>query len=80
MKKKYDEVRIKKIYEKEKWKIINEEIDCKEEEMIMLEEIKVKVKIKEGVKKKIIKRNNKSKVKEDDIDDEIEEIKVKLEG
>lgn len=32
---KYDQVRINQLYEQAKWQLLNEEIDCTEEEMLM---------------------------------------------
>ena len=45
---KYDPVRINQIFEQAKWAILNEEIDCTEEEMIMFAALQVNLlKIKE---------------------------------
>lgn len=38
---KYDAVRINLIYEQSKWAIMNEEIDCTEEEMLMFAALQV---------------------------------------
>lgn len=38
---KYDSVRINMIYEQAKWAILNEEIDCTEEEMVMFAALQV---------------------------------------
>lgn len=38
---KYDAVRINLIYEQAKWGILNEEIDCTEEEMLMFAALQV---------------------------------------
>lgn len=38
---KYDATRINQIFEQAKWQIINEEIDCTEEEMLMFSAIQV---------------------------------------
>lgn len=38
---KYDAVRINLIYEQAKWAILNEEIDCTEEEMLMFAALQV---------------------------------------
>jgi len=38
---KYDAVRINQIFEQAKWQIINEEIDCTEEEMLMFSALQV---------------------------------------
>ena len=38
---KYDPVRINQIFEQAKWAILNEEIDCTEEEMIMFAALQV---------------------------------------
>lgn len=39
---KYDAVRINFIYEQSKWAILNEEIDCTEEEMLMFAALQVR--------------------------------------
>lgn len=38
---KYDQVRINQLYEQAKWQLLNEEIDCTEEEMIMFGALQV---------------------------------------
>ena len=38
---KYDAVRINQIYEQAKWQLLNEEIDCTEEEMLMFAALQV---------------------------------------
>lgn len=39
---KYDAVRINQIYEQAKWHLLNEEIDCTEEEMMMFGALQVR--------------------------------------
>lgn len=39
---KYDAVRINQIYEQAKWQLLNEEIDCTEEEMLMFAALQVR--------------------------------------
>ena len=41
---KYDAVRINQIYEQAKWQLLNEEIDCTEEEMLMFGALQLQVK------------------------------------
>lgn len=38
---KYDAVRINQLYEQAKWQLLNEEIDCTEEEMLMFAALQV---------------------------------------
>lgn len=40
---KYDQVRINQLYEQAKWQLLNEEIDCTEEEMLMFAALQVSV-------------------------------------
>jgi hypothetical protein len=40
---KYDAVRINQIYEQAKWQLLNEEIDCTEEEMLMFAALQVRI-------------------------------------
>lgn len=40
---KYDAVRINQIYEQAKWQLLNEEIECTEEEMLMFAALQVRV-------------------------------------
>lgn len=40
---KYDSVRINLIFEQAKWAIMNEEIDCTEEEMLMFAALQVRL-------------------------------------
>jgi kindlin 2 len=42
---KYDAVRINQIYEQAKWQLLNEEIDCTEEEMLMFSALQVRIHI-----------------------------------
>lgn len=39
---KYDAIRINQIYEQAKWQLLNEEIDCTEEEMLMFAALQVR--------------------------------------
>lgn len=41
---KYDSIRINQIYEQAKWQLLNEEIDCTEEEMLMFAALQVRQK------------------------------------
>lgn len=38
---KYDAVRINQLYEQARWQLLNEEIDCTEEEMLMFSALQV---------------------------------------
>jgi len=40
---KYDSVRINQLYEQARWQLLNEEIECTEEEMLMFAALQVKL-------------------------------------
>ncbi|KAG0728843.1 Unc-112-related protein [Chionoecetes opilio] len=72
---KYDGVRINLIYEQSKWAILNEEIDCTEEEMLMFSALQLQVNL----------QMNKPQPEptlggEDDIDRALSELQITLEG
>ncbi|CAB3379032.1 unc-112-related protein-like [Cloeon dipterum] len=78
---KNDMVRINQIYEQARWQIINEEIDCTEEEMLMFSALQVQVNLQAGQKQpqyedSLREENN----DEDDIDAALTDLQVTLEG
>ncbi|XP_066991411.1 unc-112-related protein isoform X2 [Anabrus simplex] len=75
---KYDAVRINQIYEQAKWQLLNEEIDCTEEEMLMFAALQVQVTLQSGVPQPVM--DNSSVVVEDDIDAALTDLQVTLEG
>jgi len=77
---KYDAVRINQIYEQAKWQLLNEEIDCTEEEMLMFAALQVQVTLQAGVPQPILNSSNNSTIPEDDIDAALEDLQVTLEG
>jgi kindlin 2 len=46
---KYDAARINQIYEQAKWQLLNEEIDCTEEEMLMFAALQVCISLWENL-------------------------------
>ncbi|XP_050737415.1 unc-112-related protein-like isoform X2 [Eriocheir sinensis] len=72
---KYDAVRINLIYEQAKWGILNEEIDCTEEEMLMFAALQLQVNLQ--VNKPQPEPNMGG---EDDIDRALSELQMSLEG
>nr|CAD7416152.1 unnamed protein product [Timema poppensis] len=75
---KYDSVRINQIYEQAKWQLLNEEIDCTEEEMLMFAALQVQVTLQAGVPQPIMDSSN--TIVEDDIDAALTDLQVTLEG
>jgi kindlin 2 len=51
---KYDAARINQIYEQAKWQLLNEEIDCTEEEMLMFAALQVYISAWENLPKFIL--------------------------
>lgn len=75
---KYDAVRINQIYEQAKWQLLNEEIDCTEEEMLMFSALQVQVTLQSGVPQPVM--DSSSIIVEDDIDAALTDLQVTLEG
>ncbi|XP_063235427.1 unc-112-related protein-like isoform X2 [Bacillus rossius redtenbacheri] len=75
---KYDAVRINQIYEQAKWQLLNEEIDCTEEEMLMFAALQVQVTLQAGVPQPLTE--NDSTLDGDDIDRALNNLQVTLEG
>ncbi|XP_045460943.1 unc-112-related protein-like [Harmonia axyridis] len=77
---KYDAVRINQIYEQAKWQLLNEEIDCTEEEMLMFAALQLQ--INRQVNQPQPNSDNGSVITpgEDDIDAALTELETTLEG
>ncbi|RXG53958.1 Unc-related protein [Armadillidium vulgare] len=72
---KYDAIRINMIYEQAKWAILNEEIDCTEEEMVMFAALQLQVHLQMNQP-----QPDNSVGGEDDIDRALSELQMTLEG
>lgn len=81
---KYDAVRINQIYEQAKWQLLNEEIDCTEEEMLMFAALQVQVTLQSGVPQPIPLDDTASSGigvdEEDDIEAALTDLQITLEG
>lgn len=79
---KYDQVRINQLYEQAKWQILNEEIDCTEEEMIMFASLQLQV-VHQNDKDQPDSGIDSSSMginADDDIDSALSELQLTLEG
>lgn len=78
---KYDAIRINQIYEQAKWQLLNEEIDCTEEEMLMFAALQLQVKLQANQPQSTVDNNGSipSPV-EDDIDAALNNLQTTLEG
>ncbi|XP_068201311.1 unc-112-related protein-like isoform X1 [Palaemon carinicauda] len=72
---KYDAARINLIFEQAKWAIMNEEIDCTEEEMLMFAALQLQVNLQVNQPQPDTNGGN-----EDDIDRALSELQMTLEG
>lgn len=80
---KYDQVRINQLYEQAKWHLLNEEIDCTEEEMLMFAALQLQVGLQfdsstqpdSGIDTSSLDNGN-----DDDIDAALKELQITLEG
>ncbi|KAK6638924.1 hypothetical protein RUM43_007194 [Polyplax serrata] len=75
---KYDAVRINQLYEQAKWQLLNEEIDCTEEEVLMFAALQVQISIQAEIPQPKIELNN--SIADDDIDAALTDLQVTLEG
>lgn len=75
---KYDSVRINQIYEQAKWQLLNEEIDCTEEEMLMFAALQVQINIQNNIPQPML--DNSNNIADDDIDAALTDLQVTLEG
>ncbi|XP_025834084.1 unc-112-related protein-like, partial [Agrilus planipennis] len=77
---KYDAVRINQIYEQSRWQLLNEEIDCTEEEMLMFAALQLQISL-QGIEPQHISENgNFQSGNEDDIDAALSDLQNTLEG
>ena len=77
---KYDAVRINQIYEQAKWQLLNEELDCTEEEMLMFGALQLQVNLQSAQPQPLLGLANENGAGEDDIDAALSELQDTLEG
>jgi len=75
---KYDAVRINLLYEQAKWQILNEEIDCTDEEMLLFAGLQLQVNLQSNMPQPVL--DDSAMVGVDDIDSALNDLQVKLEG
>lgn len=76
---KYDEIRINQLYEQARWQVLNEEIDCTEEEMLMFGALQLQVNLQAGQPQPSDEGHNQNAI-EDDIDAALNNLQSTLEG
>ncbi|KAK2706390.1 unc-112-related protein-like isoform X2 [Artemia franciscana] len=72
---KLDQVRINQIYEQAKWELLNEEIDCTEDEAVMFAALQLQVNLTSASP-----QTDETGEEEDDIDAALNELQMTLEG
>ena len=88
---KYDANRINQIYEQARWQILNEEIDCTEEEMMLFAALQLQVKNAAEKRVKLetnvqvamqanVPQPNHDDDEGDDVDEELKKLQMSLEG
>ncbi|KAF5275198.1 hypothetical protein FQR65_LT04230 [Abscondita terminalis] len=77
---KIDAVRINQIYEQARWQLLNEEIDCTEEEMLMFAALQLQVVLQAGQPQPNFDNGNLVFPNEDDIDAALTDLQTTLEG
>lgn len=77
---KYDAIRINQIFEQAKWQLLNEEIDCTEEEMLMFAALQLQVNLQADQPQPNLDANGSVINGEDDIDAALTDLQVTLEG
>uniref|UniRef100_A0A182VZ58 PH domain-containing protein n=1 Tax=Anopheles minimus TaxID=112268 RepID=A0A182VZ58_9DIPT len=79
---KYDQVRINQLYEQAKWQLLNEEIDCTEEEMLMFGALQLQVNKQNEVPQADsgIDTSSLDNAADDDVDAALRELQITLEG
>lgn len=79
---KYDQVRINQLYEQAKWQLLNEEIDCTEEEMIMFGSLQLQIALQNDIQQPDsgIDTSSLENGADDDIDAALSELQITLEG
>merc|ERR1712018_942022 len=70
-----DHVRINLIYEQAKWQLLNEEIDCTEEEMMLFAALQLQVAMQANVP-----QPSHDEDENDDVDGELTKLAISLEG
>lgn len=79
---KYDQVRINQLYEQAKWSILNEEIECTEEEMLMFAALQFQINQQNDLHQPDsgIDTSSVENGTDDDIDSALSELQITLEG
>ncbi|CAA9994929.1 unnamed protein product [Nesidiocoris tenuis] len=77
---KIDQVRINQIYEQAKWQLLNDELDCTEEEALMFAALQVQVSLQVNMPQPSEDNNSSTNAVDDDIDAALSELQVTLEG
>lgn len=77
---KYDAIRINQIYEQAKWQLLNEEIDCTEEEMLMFAALQLQVNLTAKLPQPNLDNGSILPSNEDDIDAALTDLQTTLEG
>ncbi|XP_058467995.1 unc-112-related protein isoform X2 [Malaya genurostris] len=79
---KYDQVRINQLYEQAKWQLLNEEIECTEEEMLMFGALQFQVNLQNEVPQPDsgIDTSSLDNGADDDVDAALRELQITLEG
>merc|ERR1711971_10704 len=72
---KFDSVRINQIYEQARWQILNEEIDCTEEEMMLFAALQLQVAMQANVP-----QPSNDEEEGDDVDEDLKKLQISLEG
>ncbi|CAH0551005.1 unnamed protein product [Brassicogethes aeneus] len=77
---KYDAVRINQIYEQAKWQLLNEEIDCTEEEMLLFAALQFQVNLQADRPQPDMDKTSSPSPAEDDIEAALTNLQTTLEG
>lgn len=79
---KYDQVRINQLYEQAKWQLLNEEMDCTEEEMLMFGALQLQINLQNDQPQPDsgIDTSSLDNGGDDDIDAALSELQITLEG
>ncbi|XP_014100854.1 unc-112-related protein [Bactrocera oleae] len=80
---KYDQVRINQLYEQARWSILNEEIECTEEESLMFAALQFQINFQadsHSSKLDVVDSGNGENGTYDDIDSALNELQITLEG
>lgn len=72
---KFDANRINQIYEQARWQILNEEIDCTEEEMMLFAALQLQVAMQANVP-----QPSNDEDETDDVDEDLKKLQISLEG